>query len=68
MDIRVLIFKEEDFPFVNATPIDIQEIVEALPPVQEVRSVGVGGLKERLHADSIDLLINPYGYSTYRGS
>ncbi len=61
MDIRVLIFKEEDFPFVNATPIDIQEIVEALPPVQEVRSVGVGGLKERLHADSIDLLINPYG-------
>ncbi len=61
MDIRVLIFKEEDFPFIDTTSVDTQEIVDALPPVQEVRSVGVAGLRERLRADSIDLFINPYG-------
>lgn len=61
MDIRVLIFKEEDFPFVDTTPVNTQDIVEALPPVQVVRSVGVSELKNRLRADSIDLFINPYG-------
>lgn len=61
MDARVLIFKEEDFPFVDTTAVQTQEIIEALPPMQEVRSVEVSELKKRLRADSIDLLINPYG-------
>ncbi|MBP6964331.1 MAG: hypothetical protein KBC96_07995 [Armatimonadetes bacterium] len=61
MNTRVLIFKERDFPFADTTPIENQWILEALPPVQEVRSVGVSDMRERLRADSVNLFINPYG-------
>lgn len=61
MNTRVLIFKEEEFPFVDTNPIETQWILDALPAVQDVRSVGATDLQERLRADSVNLLINPYG-------
>ena len=61
MDVRVLIFREKDFPSVDGVEIDPQELIEALPPVESVRTVGLDELKKQLKRDSVDLLVNPYG-------
>ncbi|HEY3298293.1 MAG TPA: hypothetical protein VGK34_06515, partial [Armatimonadota bacterium] len=62
MNARVLIFWETGFPFVDTTVIsEAREIIEALPPMESVRSVGTEELKTRLKRDSADVFINPYG-------
>lgn len=61
MDMRVLIFYEKDFPFVDTVELSSQELIAALPPVESVRTVGLDELRKQLRRDSVDLLINPYG-------
>jgi len=61
MDSRVLIFWEEGFPFVDTLSVDLQELIDSLPPVDSVRSVGITDLKKYLKPGLVDLLINPYG-------
>lgn len=61
MNARVLIFWEPDFPFADTAAIELQQVIEALPPMESVRSVGVEDLRKRLKRNSTDLLINPYG-------
>ena len=61
MDARVLIFREEGFPFVDTSEIDHQRLIDALPPMESVKSAGVADLKKLLKRESVDLFINPYG-------
>jgi hypothetical protein len=61
MDSRVLIFWEREFPFADTMEVDLQDIIDSLPPVDSVRSVGIADLKKYLKPGSVDLLINPYG-------
>lgn len=58
---RVLIFVEQGFPFVDTIEIDSKKLIEALPPVESVRTVGVEELRTELRKGCCDLLINPYG-------
>ena len=62
MDTRVIIFWEKDFPFIDTAEIpDTRYIIEAMPPMQSVRSCGIDDLKTWLNRGSADMLINPYG-------
>lgn len=58
---RVLIFWEKDFPYVDTAETSPQYIIEALPPVDSVRTAGIDELRKLLRRDSVDLLINPFG-------
>lgn len=58
----MLIFWENDFPFADTVKMSsTKEIIDALPPMESVRSVGVEELKTRLNRESADMLINPFG-------
>ena len=61
MDARVLIFREDGFPFVDTSEINQQKLVEALPPMESVKFAGVADMKKLLNRESVDLFINPYG-------
>ncbi|MDH7480908.1 MAG: hypothetical protein QHH26_02895 [Armatimonadota bacterium] len=58
---RVLIFHEQGFPFIDTVEIDSKKLIEALPPVDSVRTVGIEDLKKELSEGRCNLLVNPYG-------
>lgn len=61
MNARVIIFWEEHFPFVDTLEIDSKWLIDALPPVDSVKTAGVSELIKELSGGRVDLLINPYG-------